>query len=61
MKLTEKTMTRSGTARFPIRFDKGYGLVSSALLLPPSNAYVEIDGNQVQVRMGWAFTHQSII
>ena len=41
--------------RFPISFDGAYRLLSSALLLPPSSAYVEIDGNQVDVRMGWAF------
>lgn len=48
-------MTSSGTTRFPISFDEGYRLLSSALFLPPSSAYVEIDGTQVQVRMGWAF------
>jgi hypothetical protein len=49
-------MTTSRKAdRFPIRFDGAYRLLSSALLLPPSSAYVEVDGNQVEVRMGWAF------
>jgi hypothetical protein len=41
--------------RFPIRFDNWYRLLSTALLLPPSSSYVEIDGGQVYVRMGWAF------
>jgi hypothetical protein len=42
-------------ARFAVRFDAWYRLLSSALLLPPSSAYVEIDGHRVHVRMGWAF------
>ncbi len=41
--------------RFPIRFDNWYRPLSTALLLPPSSSYVEIDGGQVYVRMGWAF------
>jgi hypothetical protein len=42
-------------ARFPIRFDRWYGVFSSVLGLPPSTAYVEVDRAQVEVRMGWAF------
>src|SRR3989442_3555470 len=42
-------------ARFPISFDRWYGVFSSLLGLPPSTAYVELDGAQVEVRMGWAF------
>ena len=42
-------------ARFPISFDRWYGVFSSLLGLPPSTAYVEIDGTEVEVRMGWAF------
>ena len=42
-------------ARFPISFDRGYGMVSSLLGLPPSTAYVELDEGQIEVRMGWAF------
>jgi hypothetical protein len=45
----------STIARFPITFDRWYGVFSSLLGLPPSTAYVEIDGAQVEVRMGWAF------
>ena len=41
--------------RFPIRFDRVYGMVSTALLLPPSSSYVELEGGEVRVRMGWAF------
>jgi hypothetical protein len=46
--------------RFPIRFDPWYQGLSTILFLPPSGSYVEIDGDQVSVRMGWAFrTHFS--
>ena len=48
-------MTSEGAARFPIRFEEWYRLLSSALGLPPSTAYVTVDGDQVEVRMGWAF------
>ena len=41
--------------RFPIRFDAWYALMSSVLCLPPSAAYVEVNGDGVEVRMGWAF------
>jgi hypothetical protein len=43
--------------RFPISFDRWYGVFSSLLALPPSTAYVELDGTEVEVevRMGWAF------
>lgn len=42
-------------SRFPIRFDRFYGLLSTALLLPPSGSYVELEGGEVRVRMGWSF------
>jgi hypothetical protein len=45
----------SGLTRFPIRFERGYRLLSTALLLSPSQSYVEIDGSDVVVRMAWAF------
>ena len=45
----------SSVARFPISFDRWYGVFSSLLGLPPSTAYVDLDGAQVEVRMGWAF------
>ncbi len=41
--------------RFPIQFDPWYAVLSSALFLPPSSSYVEVDGEEVRVRMGWAF------
>ena len=41
--------------RFPIRFDPWYRGLSTVLLLPASGAYVEIDGDEVRVRMSWAF------
>ncbi len=41
--------------RYPISFDRWYALLSSLLGLPPSAAYLELDGAQVEVRMGWAF------
>jgi len=41
--------------RYPITFDRWYRVLSSVLGLPPSTAYVEIDGEDVEVRMGVAF------
>ena len=41
--------------RFPIRFDRWYATLASALGLSPSRSWVEVDGEQVSVRMGWAF------
>ena len=41
--------------RFPIRFDEWYRILSSALFLPPSSSYVEVDSEHIRVRMGWAF------
>jgi hypothetical protein len=41
--------------RFPLRFDRWYAPLSSALLLPPSSSYLEIDRDEIRVRMGWAF------
>ena len=48
-------MAAAAATRFPIRFDRAYGVLSSALLLPPSAAFVELDGGVVRVQMGWAF------
>ncbi|MBN2573768.1 MAG: hypothetical protein JXP73_04320 [Deltaproteobacteria bacterium] len=42
-------------ARFPVRFDAWYRVLSSALLLPPSASYVEVSDGQVHARMGWGF------
>jgi hypothetical protein len=41
--------------RFLIKFDPGYAPLSTGLLLFPSASYVEIAGNEISVRMGWAF------
>src|SRR2546430_17262945 len=41
--------------RFPIRFDDWYRALSAILFLPSSSAYVEVDGESVHIRMGWAF------
>lgn len=43
------------STRFSIRFDPWYALLSSALLLRPSEAYVEVTDDDVTVAMGWAF------
>ncbi|MGO8994469.1 MAG: hypothetical protein ACLQVI_14215 [Polyangiaceae bacterium] len=43
------------STRFPIKFEAAYAAVSSALLLSPSDSYVEIEGNTVSVRMAWGF------
>lgn len=45
----------AATIRFPIRFDAAYGALSTALFMSPSASYVEIDGDEVAVRMGWGF------
>lgn len=42
-------------ARWPIRFDRWYAALSRLLLLPPSDAFVELAGGEVRVRMSWAF------
>jgi hypothetical protein len=41
--------------RFPIRFDAWYRVLSTAVLLLPSRSYVQIEGDDVTVRMGWGF------
>lgn len=41
--------------RFPILFEPLYGVVSSLLLLRPADSYLEIVGDGVECRMGWAF------
>ncbi len=51
-------MTNRDFQRFPIHFDFFYGLLSSLLLLPPHQAYVEVNQESVRVQMGWAFRSQ---
>ena len=41
--------------RFPIRFDSGWRALFSVFLLRPADAFVEVDGDEVRVGMGWAF------
>lgn len=41
--------------RFPIRFERWYGVLSSALLLRPADSWVEVRDGEVECRMGWAF------
>jgi hypothetical protein len=45
------------TLRFPIKFDPSYAHLSRALLISPSDSYVEVDGDgdRVSARMGFAF------
>jgi hypothetical protein len=44
-----------GSTRFPIRFESWYGLLSSLLLLPPRESYLDVGDEEIEVRMGWAF------
>jgi hypothetical protein len=41
--------------RFPIRYSPGHGVMLSVLGLPRAVSYVELDGDRLRVRMGWAF------
>jgi hypothetical protein len=41
--------------RFPIKFDPPFVALWRAIFISPSNSYVEIDGDQVSVKMGWGF------
>jgi hypothetical protein len=43
------------TSRFSIKFDSSYAVLSTVLFILPSQSYVEVSGNEVSVRMGWAF------
>jgi hypothetical protein len=53
--MTKDIMSGGNPQRFPIRFDKWYGILSSALFIPPSSSYVEVDSRQIRVQMSWAF------
>lgn len=48
-------MLRMGTTRFPLRFDRWFGVLSSALLLRPGDSFVEVSEHEVHCRLGWAF------
>jgi hypothetical protein len=41
--------------RFPLRFEPWYAALSTALLLPPSSAWIEVGASEVSCRMGWSF------
>jgi len=41
--------------RFPISFDRWYGVLSRLLGLPPAVAYVDVGKQEIEVKMGWAF------
>jgi hypothetical protein len=42
-------------SHFPISFDSWYRVLSSIVGLLPSASYVNVDTEEVEVRMGWAF------
>jgi len=48
-------MAPQATLRFPIRFGRAYRILSTALLIAPSDSYVELEGDEVRVRMAWIF------
>lgn len=48
-------MALATKARFPIRFDAAYRVLSAALLLAPSGSFVEVEADEVRVRMAWGF------
>ncbi len=48
-------MVHTDAVRFPIRFDAAYRILSSALFLTPSSSFVQVEGDEVRVRMAWGF------
>jgi hypothetical protein len=48
-------MEPTGKTRFQISFDPWYRVVSAALLLAPSDSFVEVGGGEVRVRMAYGF------
>lgn len=42
--------------RFPIRVSTGNQILFRALLIRPSRAAVQLDGETIHVRLGWAFS-----
>ena len=47
-------MSRDST-RVPIRFDAWYRVLSSLVLLSPSDSFIELASDEVTVRMAWGF------
>lgn len=43
------------STRYAIRFNPAFAFLSSVLLMPPRDAFVAVDDEEVQLRMGWAF------
>jgi hypothetical protein len=48
-------MSGRETHRIPIRFDRWYVMLSTAIGLSPASSYLEVSGDHMHVRMGWAF------
>ncbi len=48
-------MAPAHDGRFPIRFGRLYRLLSAAVLIPPSQSFVEVAGDRVRVEMASAF------
>ena len=42
-------------SKFPISFDPWFRVVSTLSLLPPSDAYVSVEPDEIEVRMSWGF------
>ena len=43
------------TTRIPIKYAKPWTWVLSLCALPARYSYIEVDGDKIRVRMGWAF------
>ena len=43
------------TTRIPIRYSKPWAWLLTVLLLPARYSYIEVDGDTIRVRMGYAF------
>ena len=43
------------SARFPIRFGRLYRVLSTLSFMPPGDAYVALEGDDVVARMAWGF------
>lgn len=46
------------TTRVPIRYSPTWTWVLASCFLPPRSAFIEIDGDAIHVRMGYAFRTQ---
>ena len=47
--------TGSAAMRYAILFDSWYRPLSYVVGLPPSTSYVDVAGEEITIRMGWAF------